>query len=47
MVSGDVADCKNLEKLANVVSIMHASLFGVVEGIENVGGFTLGELPGH
>jgi hypothetical protein len=26
---------------------MHASLFGVVEGIENVGGFTLGELPGH
>ena len=39
-----MADGEDLEELADVVSIVHASLLGVVEGVEDVGGLALGEL---
>ena len=44
VVSRDMADGEDLEELADVVSIVHASLLGVVEGVEDVGGLALGEL---
>ena len=44
VVSGDVADGEDFEELADVVSIVHASLLGVVEGVEDVGGLSLREL---
>lgn len=44
VVSSDVADRENLKELADVVSIVHASLLGVVEGIEDVVGLALGKL---
>lgn len=44
MVAGEVADREDLEELADVVSIVHASLLGVVQSIEDVGGVALGKL---
>jgi hypothetical protein len=44
VVAGDVADCKNFEKFADIVSVRHAGFLGVVEGVEDVGRFALGEL---
>lgn len=44
MVSGDVTDREDFKELADIVSVVHTSLLGVVEGIKDVGGAALREL---
>ena len=44
MVASDVADCEDLEEFADVVTVAHAGLFGIVQSVEDVCGLAFREL---
>lgn len=44
MVAGDVADCEDFEKFADVVAVVHTGLLGVVQGVEDLGRLAFREL---